>query len=63
MNNIVLDGHGVTISIAQHFYDGKVEIQEAQIIGGKLDGVTHFFNSDLTSLIKTLVKIKNELGE
>ena len=61
MNNIVLDHHGVKISIAQHYYDGKVETQEAQIIGGKLDGVTHFFGSDLTSFLKALTTLEKKL--
>tara|TARA_R100000742_G_C4269860_1_gene88432 strand:- start:598 stop:804 length:207 start_codon:yes stop_codon:yes gene_type:complete len=63
-NNIVLTHKGVKISIAQHFnHKGVPWCQEATVIGGEKDFLTHTFNGNLTSFLQALVLIKNELGE
>ena len=63
MNNIVVEHDGVLISLAQHYYDGKVVTQEGHVIGGKHDGLTESFGGNLTSLIKVLMIIEKKLGE
>ncbi len=63
LNNIVVEHDGVMISLAQHYHGGKVTTQEAHVIGGKHDGLTEVFGSNLTSLIKTLMTIEKKLGE
>ena len=61
-NNIMVEHHGTKISIAQHFHSDKVVVQEAQIIGGNLDGHTWTFNGSLTGLSGVLSAIEEDLN-
>ena len=61
-NNIMFEHHGTKISIAQHFHSDKVVVQEAQIIGGNLDGHTWTFNGSLTDLSGILSAIEEDLN-
>ena len=61
-NNIMVEHYGTKISIAQHFHSDKVVVQEAQIIGGNLDGHTWTFNGSLTGLSGVLSAIEEDLN-
>ena len=61
-NNIMVEHYGTKISIAQHFDGDKVVVQEAQIIGGNLDGHTWTFNGSLTGLSGVLSAIEEDLN-
>ena len=62
INNIIVEHYGTKISIAQHFHNDKVVVQEAQIIDGNLDGHTWTFNGSLTDLSGILSAIEEDLN-
>jgi|TARA_R100000426_G_scaffold10603_1_gene11215 hypothetical protein len=61
-NNIVVEHHGVELSIAQHKDKGTTFIQEIMVIGGSLDGQIFTFDNSLTGLSSVLVQIEEELN-
>jgi hypothetical protein len=63
MNNIVVEHHGVKISIAQHFHNDKEKpfVQEAMVLGGS--NTIYQFDGTLMGLSGVLVAIEEDLNK
>ena len=70
-NNIIIEHHGVRMSIAQHRKDwvrnqsgfGKPFVQEIMILSGLLSGNIYEYDSTLTGLSSVLLKIEEDLND
>ena len=70
MNNIIVEHHGVKISIAQHrkvnkdvWLGDKPFVQEAMILEGPLRDTIYEYPSTLTGLSSVLLRIEEDLNE
>ena len=68
-NNIIVDHHGVKISIAQHrkvnkdvWLGDKPFVQEAMILEGPLRDTIYEYPSTLTGLSSVLLRIEEDLN-
>ena len=69
-NNIIIEHHGVRMSIAQHRKDwvsnqsgfGKPFVQEAMILEGPLRDTIYEYPSTLTGLSSVLLRIEEDLN-
>ena len=69
MNNIIVEHHGVTISIAQHrkvnkdvWLGDKPFVQEAMILEGPLRDTIYEYPSTLTGLSSVMLRIEEDLN-
>ena len=66
MNNIIVEHHGVKISIAQHRKNNherfKPFVQEVMILDGPLRETIYEYDSTLTGLEAVLVQIEEDLN-
>ena len=69
-NNIIVEHHGVKISIAQHrevnkdvWLGDKPFVQEAMILEGPLRDTIYEYPSTLTGLSSVLLKIEEDLNK
>ena len=70
MNNIIVEHHGVKISIAQHrevnkdvWLGDKPFVQEVMILDGPLRDTIYEFDGTLTGLSSVLVAIEEDLNK
>ena len=70
MNNIIVEHHGVKISIAQHRKDNhdfgikdKPFVQEVMVLDGPLRDTIYEFDGTLTGLSSVLVAIEEDLNK
>ena len=69
-NNIIVEHHGVKISIAQHrkvnkdvWLGDKPFVQEAMILEGPLRDTIYEYPSTLTGLSSVMLRIEEDLNE
>ena len=66
MNNIIVEHHGVKISIAQHRKNNherfKPFVQEVMVLDGALRDTIYEYPSTLTGLSSVLLKIEEDLN-
>ena len=69
MNNIIVEHHGVKISIAQHrkvnkdvWLGDKPFVQEAMILEGPLRDTIYEYPSTLTGLSSVMLRIEEDLN-
>ena len=67
MNNIIVEHHGVKISIAQHRKNNherfKPFVQEVMILDGPLRDTIYEYPNTLTGLSSVLLRIEEDLNE
>jgi hypothetical protein len=62
-NNIMLEHRGHRVSIAQHSFDGRVNVQEVMVWGPRIDDEIFTFSATPTSLVVVLDKIMRFIDE
>ena len=69
-NNIIIEHHGIRMSIAQHRKDwvrnqsgfGKPFVQEIMILDGRLNDNIYEYDGTLTGLSSVLLRIEEDLN-